>query len=47
MSVRPDSILGGTHFNLLARAYLVLTDAGEDCKIHDLRLSAFGNIVDN
>ncbi|RCN50981.1 hypothetical protein ANCCAN_02768 [Ancylostoma caninum] len=40
--VRGDSAVGGTHFNMLARAYLVLTDAGDECKIHDLRLSAFG-----
>ncbi|KAK5972394.1 Anillin domain-containing protein [Trichostrongylus colubriformis] len=39
--LRGDSAIGGTHFNMLARAYLVLTDAGDECKIHDLRLSAF------
>lgn len=47
LAIRPDSILGGTHFNLLARAYLVLTDAGEECKIHDLKMSAFGIAFEN
>ncbi|KAK6052596.1 hypothetical protein COOONC_09899 [Cooperia oncophora] len=42
--VRPDTAIGGTHFNMLARAYLVLTDAGDECKIHDLRLSAFADL---
>ncbi|EYC35914.1 hypothetical protein Y032_0959g3215 [Ancylostoma ceylanicum] len=41
---RGDSAVGGTHFNMLARAYLVLTDAGDECKIHDLRLSAFADL---
>lgn len=43
--VRGDSAIGGTHFNMLARAYLVLTDAGDECKIHDLKMSAFGEFL--
>lgn len=42
--VRGDSAIGGTHFNMLARAYLVLTDAGDECKIHDLKMSAFADL---
>ncbi|KAK6766230.1 hypothetical protein RB195_025867 [Necator americanus] len=42
--IRGDSPIGGTHFNMLARAYLVLTDAGDECKIHDLRMSAFADL---
>uniref|UniRef100_A0A1I7WXT8 PH domain-containing protein n=1 Tax=Heterorhabditis bacteriophora TaxID=37862 RepID=A0A1I7WXT8_HETBA len=40
----PDSALGSTHFNMLARAYLVLTDASSECKVHDLKLSAFADL---
>ncbi|CAJ0606799.1 unnamed protein product [Cylicocyclus nassatus] len=36
--------IGSTNYNLLARAYLVLTDAGDDCRIHDLRMSAFAGL---
>ncbi|VDM64766.1 unnamed protein product [Angiostrongylus costaricensis] len=42
--VRGDSAVGGTHFNMLARAFLVLTDAGDECKIHDLKMSAFADL---
>ncbi|KAJ1368192.1 hypothetical protein KIN20_029272 [Parelaphostrongylus tenuis] len=42
--VRGDTAVGGTHFNMLARAYLVLTDAGDECKIHDLKISAFADL---
>ncbi|WKY15885.1 hypothetical protein Q1695_000958 [Nippostrongylus brasiliensis] len=41
---RGDTAIGGTHFNMLARAYLVLTDAGDECKIHDLKMSAFADL---
>ncbi|KJH40874.1 hypothetical protein DICVIV_13161 [Dictyocaulus viviparus] len=42
--VRNESTVGGTHFNMMARAYLVLTDASDECKIHDLKMSAFADL---
>ncbi|XGW08705.1 hypothetical protein V3C99_011207 [Haemonchus contortus] len=39
-----EPTIGGTHFNMLARAYLVLTDASDECKIHDLKMSAFADL---
>ncbi|CAJ0569396.1 unnamed protein product, partial [Mesorhabditis spiculigera] len=40
----PETI-GGSHFNLIARCLFVLTDASEDCKIHDLKVSAFADLA--
>ncbi|CAJ0608927.1 unnamed protein product [Cylicocyclus nassatus] len=44
-SIRGNSFcMAGTHFNILARACLVLNDAGEEGKIHDLQISPFADL---
>ncbi|CAJ0914090.1 unnamed protein product, partial [Mesorhabditis belari] len=40
----PETV-GSAHFNLIARCLLVLSDASEDCKIHDLKVSAFADLA--
>ncbi|GMT36777.1 hypothetical protein PFISCL1PPCAC_28074, partial [Pristionchus fissidentatus] len=36
--------LGSTQFNLLARAQLAISDAGDDTKVHDLKQRAFADL---
>ncbi|CAI5455530.1 unnamed protein product [Caenorhabditis angaria] len=43
-SPRFDQSVGGAHYNLLAKASLMITDASEEATIHNLRLSAFADL---
>ncbi|CAB3401160.1 unnamed protein product [Caenorhabditis bovis] len=39
-----EQAVGGTHFNLLAKATLGITDAGETANIHNLRMNVFADL---